>query len=665
MIGMLKFLLALTFVLLIQFSGFSQQKYSDYSPDQKFNAFFENFDDNSNQWLTDNLWISSKVNFGYYNIRCNNYQKSTGLTSKTLPVNLSEDFEIEASIKVLSGYGAIIFGMNNRYDHYRIEFSKSRKLSVLIDVPSKKKVEKLISNREVPEIKPDEYNKITIRKTGEIYNLFINETFIQLFTKIVPEGDQAGFSVGLDSEISVDFLRISYLKRGDSPLYAEEIVLNNVNNEGGTSTKSSSAGTGPSITWVSPSGLTTPMESYTATVKANIVSNSGLKSVLLYLNGVTKGECEVKTNPGGSFNISKNVNFGPGANTIYILATNNEGTTKSELRNFVNPEAIAPIISWEKPIIPSTIIKTGDFILETCIKSPTDLKSAKIIVNGDPQFEDNVFQSSAGSGECNYVWKRPVILKEGDNDIFIVATNSAGSTTSEKRTIRVESSLKERRLALVIGNAEYGKKAPLKNPVNDANLMEATLKDLGFDVIKRLNAGLADMQQAIRQFSQNLPEYNVALFYYAGHGIQVDGKNYLLPTDATLKDKEACKFEAVQVDFVVNEFEKYQDNTNIVILDACRNNPFASWDRGGDNGFKAMTFTSGTIISFATSEGATAEDGGGGNGLFTEELVKQMSIPQPVENVFKKTRVEVKTKSQGKQVPQEWSKLNGDFYFRK
>jgi uncharacterized caspase-like protein len=195
--------------------------------------------------------------------------------------------------------------------------------------------------------------------------------------------------------------------------------------------------------------------------------------------------------------------------------------------------------------------------------------------------------------------------------------------------------------------------------------MEATLKDLGFDVIKRLNAGLKEMNEAIRQFSQNLPEYNVALFYYAGHGVQVDGINYLLPTDAMLKDKDACKFEAVRVDFIVAEFEKYQDNTNIVILDACRNNPFVSWDRGGDNGFKAMNFTSGTIISFATSEGASAEDGGGGNGLFTEELVKQMEVPQPIESALKKTRVEVKNRSNGKQIPQEWSKLNGDFYFKK
>ncbi len=272
-------------------------------------------------------------------------------------------------------------------------------------------------------------------------------------------------------------------------------------------------------------------------------------------------------------------------------------------------------------------------------------------------------QKSATPG-CIYNWQRPVILQEGDNNVFIVATNDAGSTTSEKRTIRLEHAIAEKRLALVFGNSAYGEKS-LKNPVNDANLIEATLKTLGFDVIKRINANKNEMEMAIREFSKKLPDYNVALFYYAGHGIQIDGVNYLIPTDALLKEKTDCKFEAISVNFVVEEFEKYPDNTNIVILDACRDNPFRSWARGGEGGFRAINPTSGTIIAFATSEGAVAADGSGANGLFTEELVKQMVLPQAIEGVFKKTRVQVEMKSRGAQSPQEWSKLKGDFYFKK
>jgi uncharacterized caspase-like protein len=256
-------------------------------------------------------------------------------------------------------------------------------------------------------------------------------------------------------------------------------------------------------------------------------------------------------------------------------------------------------------------------------------------------------------------------LKEGDNSIFIIATNIAGSTTSEKRVIKLTPAIIEKRLALVFGNSEYKNKAPLKNPVNDANLIEGTLKDLGFEVIKRLNVGKIEMEAAIREFNEKLPDYDVVLFYYAGHGNQVDGKNYLIPTDALLEKASDCKYEAIDVNFIVEEFEQFQDKTNIVILDACRSNPFASWTRGEEAGFKTMSFTSGTIVAYATSEGSTAADGKGSNGLYTEELVKQMAIPQPISSVFINTRVQVRKLSNNQQVPSEVNKLNGEFYFKK
>lgn len=223
----------------------------------------------------------------------------------------------------------------------------------------------------------------------------------------------------------------------------------------------------------------------------------------------------------------------------------------------------------------------------------------------------------------------------------------------------------QRRLALVVGNSAYLGGSALKNPVNDANLIDTTLRNLGFTVIKRVNTTKSELERVIYEFSRKLKEYDVALFYYAGHGIQVDGKNYLIPIDAKLVDKTAVRFEAVAVNYVVNEFEYYQDNTNIVILDACRDNPFRSWGRGGSRGFKAIPPASGTIIAFATSEGATAADGTGENGLYTKHLVKQLDVPQSIESVFKKTRIAVQNASNGKQSPQEWTKLTGDFYFKK
>jgi len=256
-------------------------------------------------------------------------------------------------------------------------------------------------------------------------------------------------------------------------------------------------------------------------------------------------------------------------------------------------------------------------------------------------------------------------LKEGDNSIYVIAENIAGSTTSDNRTIKFNKAVAEKRLALVFGNSDYSSGSSLKNPVNDANLMEATLKELGFDVIKQINSGKDEMLNSIREFSRKLSDYNVALFYYAGHGIQVDGINYLIPVDAKLENKDDSKWEAVAVTTVTDEFKNNSANTNIVILDACRNNPYRSWARGGEQGFKALAPINGSIISFSTSEGATAADGDGANGLFTQELVKQMVIPQQIESVFKKTRKEVVDRSKGQQTPTEWSYLTGDFYFKK
>jgi hypothetical protein len=662
------FLLINTLVFLINSVASAQQYYTDISTFEKLSVFTETFENNYNNWITDNSYINGRITNGSLDVVCKNYKQSTGLTYKSVPIEYSNDFEIETSISIHRGTGAIVFGMNEKLDHYRVEITDKNLLVILKNTPSRKKIEKLLSPSINSSIKSGAYNIITIRKLKNTFFIFINETLVGQFIDLKPAGDLVGFNVGLDSEISVDYLKVSYLKDKNSPLFTEKSKTEQNSNQPSviSSNKNPNVSNGPLIVWVQPSGMITPLESYTAKIKANIKSNSGLKSVLLYLNGVSKGEAEPKSLAGenGIFIIEKTIDFSPGENNIYIVATNNEGSTKSEIRSFVNPNAILPVITWENPYSPTAMVNTGSFSIGVCIKSITDLKSIKILVNGDTQGGASAFQTSS-AGDCNYRWQQPVILKEGDNSIFIIATNVAGSTTSERRSVRLLSTFAEKRIALVIGNSEYGNKTPLKNPANDANLMEATLKDLGFEVIKRINAGKDVMAAAIREFSQKLPGYNVGLFYYAGHGNQVDGINYMIPTDATLENKDACKYEAVRVDFLVDEFNKYPENTNIVILDACRDNPYKSWARGSAAGYKAMTCSSGTIIAYATSEGATAADGEGANGLYTEELVKQMAIPQPIESVFKRTRVQVRIRSNDKQIPTEYSFLNGDFYFVK
>jgi len=423
----------------------------------------------------------------------------------------------------------------------------------------------------------------------------------------------------------------------------------------------------PEIAWISPSKEKSDINLNRGTIKVNIKSGEKLQSLLVYVNGTATEEVKniSASDSPGEFRFEKSVDFQPGENNIYLVASNSNGTSKSEPRYLTNPPTNPPVVSWEVPSNPKAIVNSEIINVEACIKSATSLKIVQVFVNGVQQASEMMFQLPQ-QGECNYRFNKDVILKEGDNSVIIIASNFAGSTNSDRRVIRFEPAMiAEKRLALIIGNADYGNSNVLRNPVNDANLIEGTLKNLGFEVIKTTNATKNEMMESLRDFSKKLDKFNVALFYYAGHGIQVDGQNYLIPVDAQLKEKADCKWEAVPVNYIVEEFERVPDNINIVILDACRNNPFRSWVRGGEEGFRALNPVSGTIVSFATSEGSTAADGSGSNGTFTEELVKQIVVPQAISSVFINTRREVMKRTNNAQRPQEWNMLTGEFYFSK
>lgn len=221
--------------------------------------------------------------------------------------------------------------------------------------------------------------------------------------------------------------------------------------------------------------------------------------------------------------------------------------------------------------------------------------------------------------------------------------------------------------ALIIGNSLY-EDAPLKNPENDAKVIGETLRDLGFDVLEYTNLDGRGMKMAMREFSEKLKEKpGVGLFYYAGHGIQSGGTNYLVPINSNIEEQFEIEFECIEADRALAVMELSNNPFNIVIMDACRNNPFRSFSRSaGDAGFTAPSNPpTGSIIAFATQPGKTASDGTGENGLYTQELVKAMKIPGiPIEDVFKQVRINVSRMSDAKQVPQEWSSLMGDFYFK-
>lgn len=219
-------------------------------------------------------------------------------------------------------------------------------------------------------------------------------------------------------------------------------------------------------------------------------------------------------------------------------------------------------------------------------------------------------------------------------------------------------------LALVIGNADY-RTSPLKNPVNDAFDMAQTLRTLGFEVIHKEDADQRAIENAISEFGRQLRKQGgVGLFYFAGHGIQVNGRNYLIPIDAEIETESDVRFEAVDAGRVLGKMEDAGNDLNIVILDACRDNPFARSFRTSSKGLARMDAPKGSLIAYATAPGSVAADGEGRNGIYTKYLLKHMTTPGlKVEEVLKQVRVDVINETKEKQIPWESSSLTGEFYF--
>jgi uncharacterized caspase-like protein len=221
-----------------------------------------------------------------------------------------------------------------------------------------------------------------------------------------------------------------------------------------------------------------------------------------------------------------------------------------------------------------------------------------------------------------------------------------------------------RRIALVIGNGAYTNAPALKNPANDARDMAANLKTLGFDVSSGVNVSQREMKRLIREFGQKLKAGGSGLFYYAGHGVQARGHNYIIPVDAEIQSEADVEDSGVDVGLVLNYMDDAQNGLNIVILDACRNNPFSRSFRSASEGLAQVDAPTGTLIAYATAPGRVAADGAGENGLYTSELLKAMRQPGlSATDMFMQVRAEVMKKTGNKQVPWEASSLIGSFYF--
>jgi uncharacterized caspase-like protein len=223
------------------------------------------------------------------------------------------------------------------------------------------------------------------------------------------------------------------------------------------------------------------------------------------------------------------------------------------------------------------------------------------------------------------------------------------------------------RVALIIGNSNYASaRLKLNNPVNDATAMQQALRSAGFETILKLNVNRRDFYRAVDEFSARIGRdpHAVGLFYYAGHGVQADGTNYLIPVDAEIDSDADLQPNAYDVSKVLAAMKQAQNDMNIVILDACRDNPLPR-TRGVDRGLARMDAPTGTFIAYAAAPGQVAHDGASGtNGVFTGELIKAITLANvPLEQMFKKVIAGVRADTHGAQQPWSEASIQGEFYF--
>jgi len=228
-------------------------------------------------------------------------------------------------------------------------------------------------------------------------------------------------------------------------------------------------------------------------------------------------------------------------------------------------------------------------------------------------------------------------------------------------------SIAQKRVALVIGNSRYTQMQALANPSNDSRLMAQTLSKLGFEVISASDVDFRGMRRAVKKFGRRLRASGkdaVGLFYYAGHGVQARGENYLIPLNAEVEDEADLNVESIRASDVLSQMETSGNKLNLVILDACRNNPFKGKLRSVSRGLAKLNAASGSLVAFAAAPGQVASDGNSDNSPYTSALVEAMQVPGlSVEQMFKRVRVSVEIETGNKQTPWEESSLRGDFFF--
>lgn len=334
----------------------------------------------------------------------------------------------------------------------------------------------------------------------------------------------------------------------------------------------------------------------------------------------------------------------------------------------IAPPVSVARIDWTSILDADKTVQSPTFLVQACITSGKPIGRTALYVNEvlQPAARDLKVERDT---VCAYPFRQSVQLREGDNRLRLMAYPTGGDMLTASLTVRYVKPpvvTLDKRLALVIGNADYPGTNKLSNSVNDATDMAVALRKLGFDVLEFTNLDKRGMMRAINTFGEKLRDYQVGLFYYAGHGVQYDNYNYLVPLDAKPDNRDDIQFDCLLADRILAKMDEARTRTNIIVLDACRNDPFERGRGTGNGGLASMNAPIGSVIAYATAPGKTAADGNGRNGLYTAALLKALQTPGlTITQLFQQVRSEVVRQTNYRQVPWETTSLTGDFYFQK
>ncbi len=420
----------------------------------------------------------------------------------------------------------------------------------------------------------------------------------------------------------------------------------------------------PSIKWLDFMATTTNKE---CPIKLGVNSKSKIESVSISVNGIQDRGIKTVNSSDYDLTINRTLTLNEGTNVIKVSVRNATGTTQEEKTIVYRPQGgELPTIEWLDFAVTAN---KKEYQMKLGIKSKTKVEEVNVTVNGALTRGIKPVPTDGYDLKVD----RTLALSEGVNRIVVSVRNGDGIATSEKvityQGINPTPIFNDKRIAFVVGNSHYSNsEMNLANPENDARDVAEKLKGLGFEVVLKLDATKENMEKELSVFGEKAKDYDVAMFYYAGHGIQSKGVNYLIPTNINDLAENNLKWKCVNIEQVLDVMEDSQCKLKIVVLDACRNDPLSrKWHRStATRGLSIMSSPIGTIIAYSTAPGMTAQDGTARNSPYTEAFLNTLDQPNlDISNFFQEVMAHVTKKTNHAQNPWWSSSYTGKFYFNK